>query len=185
MEYFNECSVGTATFKLLLPSFLMPWVNTSTIAKALGTSPEKAGWLMRRLSLKRRRVKGRSQWFIEPELLPDELKQKLLPDVSQSTATSESRSNSATHGVKETATIKAENPPKKLLRAVYDYLKHNHPVIEREGLRDMLQGILKRLLDELMSKGYKPIEIEKAVVRIIKSYRDLGFMDLLGIGNEP
>ncbi|RLF21351.1 MAG: hypothetical protein DRN15_11330 [Thermoprotei archaeon] len=182
----------------------MPWVAISEIAKALGISPEKAGWLMRRLGLRRRRVKGRSQWFIEPELLPGELKPKLLPllgsdnlantatrkllsDGLQNTATSKlkSRSNSATYRAKKTAISKAENPPKELLRIVYDYLKHNHPVIEKERLRGVLQASLRKLLDELMPKDYKPIEVERALVQVIKSYRDLGFMDLLAIGDEP
>jgi len=77
----------------------MPWVPTSEIARALGISPEKAGWLMRKLGLRRRRVKGHSQWFIEPELLPDELKPKLLPLIESAThSLSSSRSqDSATH----------------------------------------------------------------------------------------
>jgi len=200
----------------------MPWIWTREIAKALGISPEKAGWLMKRLGLKRRRVKGRSQWLIELELLPDELKQKLLPLIesathnlplngSQNSATHESRggsnpaihklllkrpithqvakSQTATHRgncyLEETAAFKANDPPRELLRIVHDYFKHNHPVIEKERVKDVLQDSLRKLLDELMPRGYKPIEIEKAVVRVIKSYRDLGFMDLLGIGDEP
>jgi len=195
----------------------MPWINTSTIAKALSTSPEKAGWLMRRLGLRRRRVKGHSQWFIEPELLPDELRLKLLSlieSVTHNLSSNESQ-NSATHesrGSRNTATYKllpkeftirqivklqatthrrdyylekVDDSPRELLGVVYDYFKRNYPVIERERVKDVLQVSLKKLLDELTPKGYKPIEIEKAVVQVIKSYRDLGFMDLLAVGDMP
>jgi len=195
----------------------MPWIWTSEIAKALGTSPEKAGWLMRRLGLRRRRIKGRSQWFIEPELLPDELKQKLLPILETAThnPSSNRSQNSATHesrGSRDAATYKllprrftvrqvaelqtatrrrdyylekADGSPRELLGVVYDYFKRNYPVIERERIKDVLQVSLRKLLDELTPKGYKPAEIEKALVQVIKSYRDLGFMDLLAIGDMP
>ncbi|RLF21260.1 MAG: hypothetical protein DRN15_11490 [Thermoprotei archaeon] len=171
----------------------MPWVAVGKIAKVLGVSPEKAGWLMRRLGLKRRRIKGRSQWLIELELLPEELKPKLLPllksIIHQGEATTHkllpSRSqNSATpRGGSNTVTQTATS--KELLKAIYDYLRRNYSVIEKERLKDVLQDILKRLLNKLMPKGYKPVEIEKALVRVIKSYRDLGFMGLLVIGDEP
>jgi len=170
----------------------MPWVAVSKVARALSVSPEKAGWLMRRLGLKRRRIKGRSQWLIEPELLPEELKPKLLPLLKSATHQGEVTAhkllpsrlqNSATpRGDSNTITQTATS--NELLKAIYDYLRRNYPVIERERLRDVLQDILKRLLNELMPKGYKSAEIEKALVRVIKSYRDLGFMDLLAIGDE-
>jgi len=176
----------------------MPWVALSEMAKILSISPEKAGWMLRKLRLKRRRVKGHSQWFIEPELLPNELRQKLLPILEtathkllpsrlQNTAIHESRGSRNT--TIQTATYEDYYPrtatSNELLRVVYDYLKRNHPVIERERLKDVLQDILKRLLDEFTPKGYKPVEIEKVLVQVIKSYRDLGFMNLLGIGDEP
>ena len=127
----------------------MPWVAVCEIAKALGVSPEKAGWLMRRLGLRRRRVKGRSQWFIEPELLPDELRLKLLPLMKTVTNQRDSSNpatrtiifKTATHGRNCYSRESTFPPSKKLLKIIYDYLKHNYPVVEKGKLKDVLQGL--------------------------------------------
>ena len=178
------------------------WFSTSEIAKVLGLSPEKTGWLLRKLGLRRKRVKGRSYWFIEPNLLPNDLREKLLPLIN---STIEGGSNTAipTLLTKDVTPKVAEfcyheesitqdvvkrlydkvTVPQELLEEVYDYLKRNHPVIEEKKIREVVFDSIKELINELIPKGYKPIQVEKAMIEVLKSYSDTGFMSLLTIGD--